>query len=163
MRGLAGLRRVLIVGALACLLSLASAAVASAAEQNTGQDCVQEYYFDGQGIQHLGSRCARASVVYFTESSVLWYIDYYQILYSVTAGLSYGPHNNENPARVASGFNSGQGSGLSPDNGATNAWINRTYWGSSYTYRGQTVFAIDAYPDIPDVGDPDLQISTASW
>ena len=155
-------RLVLLVGLLV-LLVMAGAGVASASEQATGQTCTNEYFFNGQGLQILGHRCAKGSVVYSSQSSVLWFIDYYKILYTVTAGMSYGPHNNENPARVSSGYQSGQQSGLSPDSGVTGSWISRTYWGTTYTYKGQTTFTIDAYPDIPSVSDPDLRISTATW
>jgi hypothetical protein len=153
----------LLVLAVASSVALTTAIGAQAAQQGTGRTCRTYYWFDGQGLQHAGDRCAQGRVNYSSQSSTLWQIDSYDMYYSVSAGLSYGPHNNENPARVSSGFSSGMQQGLSADSGSTNSWINRSYWGTSYTYKGQTTFRMDAYPDIPGASDPDLVISTAAW
>lgn len=157
------IKKGLFVVAVAAAVLATIPAVATAASKPTGRSCQGSYYYDGQGIQRYGYRCAEAEVIYASSSSVLWQINYYRILYTVSAGMSYGPHNNENPAQINSGFHSGQQSGLSPDSGITNSWISRTYWGTSRTYKGQTVFHINAYPDIPDVSDPRLGIATARW
>src|SRR5436309_11523259 len=116
--------------------ALTTAISAQASTQGTGRTCRTYYWFDGQGLQHAGDRCAQGRVSYSSQSSTLWQIDSYDMYYSVSAGLSYGPHNNENPARVSSGFSSGMQQGLSADSGATNTWITRSYWGTSYTYKG---------------------------
>ena len=130
---------------------------------NTGRACVQQYYFDAQSIQHLGSRCAQAYNDYTAVSSTLYRIDDYYIRYDVTAGLSYGPHNNENPWKVAKGYNSGTQAWLSPDSGNANLGYFKRDQGTTYTYRGQTVINIDAYPDVPNVADPKLNLDTAQF
>jgi hypothetical protein len=155
--------RLLALTAVSGTVLLATAVAAQATTQPTGRNCRSYYWYDGQGLQHAGDRCAQGRVNYSSYNSVLWTISSYDMYYTVTAGLSYGPHNNENPAKITSGYSSGTQSGLSADSGATNTWISRTYWGTSHTLKGQTVFRMDAYPDIPGAGDPDLDVSTASW
>jgi hypothetical protein len=129
----------------------------------TGRTCYNEYYYDGQGIQHLGYRCAQAYDRYIKYNSSLYRIDDYYIRYDVSSGLSYGAHNNENPWRIKQGFNSGTASWLSPDSGNANVGYFRRDQGTTYTYIGGTVNAIDAYADIPSVSDPDLHLETATF
>jgi hypothetical protein len=137
-------------------------AVAHANSSPTGQSCTTEYFFNGQGIEIVGHRCAKASVNYTAANSSWWDITSYDILYTVTSGMTYGPHNNEDPASISSGFAGGTQSWLSPDSGATGSWINRNY-PDSFSYKGQTVFHITAVPDIPNTPDPHLGIATATF
>jgi hypothetical protein len=137
--------------------------VASASERPTGQDCVYETFFNGQGIQVLGHRCAKAYISYSSVDATRWKITSYRIYYDVSGGLSYGATNSETPAYIKSGYLSGMQSGDSADSGATNDWIYRTFWTTSYTYKAQTVFHIRAYPDIPGNPDPRLEIETSEW
>jgi hypothetical protein len=130
----------------------------------TGRDCVAEIWFDGNGFQHDGSRCAQARIHYTSQNAVTWKISYYEIRYDVSAGLSYGPHNNENPYKVGKGFQSGTQTWLSPDSGDANVgWFSRSDFPTSYTYKGQTVVNIDAMADIPGASDPRLDLDTATW
>jgi hypothetical protein len=156
-------RKLGIAMAVLALSAFAVPAVSAAAEIATGRTCVQEVWYDGQGLQHLGSRCAQGSVVYASYDATRWNTDYYKILYSVSAGLSYGPANNENPAWMKSGFAGGTQQWLSPDSGATNTWISRTGFPNTLSYKGQSRFAINAYPDVPNVSDPKLYIETSNW
>ena len=140
---------------------LATAATAQAGQVYTGRSCVSEWYYDAQSIQRLGYRCAQGRVNFWDTGGVRWHIVDYDMLYTVSAGMSYGPHNNENPAWIASGYSSGMRSGLSADSGPTGYWFKRTFWGDSWTYKGPTRFAMNAYPDIPNVSDPRLYIETS--
>lgn len=143
---------------------LVTGAPAQADQKNTGQDCANYYWFDGQGIQHAGYRCAQGRVNYSSYNAVLWKITSYDMRYDVSAGLSFGPHNNENPFKIDSGWKSGTQSWLSPDSGDANVgWFNRGGYPTSYTYKGQTVVKIDAYADIPGAADPRLDCDTANW
>src|SRR6266571_3932044 len=94
-------------------------AVAEAAQQPTGRACNTEYFFNGQGAEITGHRCATAKVTYAASDTTHWQITSYQILYTVTDGLDYGPHNNEDPASISDGYYAGGAqSWLSPDSGA---------------------------------------------
>ncbi len=129
----------------------------------TGRDCYTEYWWDGQQLQP-GTRCAQAYNEYVSYNSVLWRIDQYRIRYDVSDGLDFGPHNNERPWKVGSGYGSGTQSWDSPDAGPTNTgYFLRNIPGSAYTYKGQTVVNIDAWPDIPGVPDPRLDLDTATF
>jgi hypothetical protein len=154
----------IVVGALAATtLGLTSPAHADSTRL-TGRDCSADIWFDGQGIQHDGSRCAQARIHYAAQNSVTWKISTYEIRYDVSSGLSYGPHNNENPFKVGKGFQSGTQTWLSPDSGDANVgWFYRTGFPTAYTYKGQTVVNIDAYADIPGAADPRLDLDTATW
>ena len=158
--------RARIVSAFVVLLTAAAAlplfsSGALAATKPTGQTCVA--YYSEPGHVFIGQRCATANIIYSSASGNRWHIDYYNIYYTVTGSLSYGPHNNENQSKVSAGFQSGTQAWVSPDSGGANTWISRTGWPGAYSYSGQTVFHIDAWPDIPGSPDPDLSIGTATW
>lgn len=136
---------------------------AHAESRSAGRDCVSEWYYDLQAIQRLGYRCAEARVNYVSESGVLWKIQNYQMRYTVSAGMSFGARNNENPFQVSSGFRSGTSQWLSADSGDVGSWFTRTGFPTAFTYKGQTVVKISAYPDVPKVADPKLSLSTSTW
>ena len=158
------LQRMAFVGIAASFAMLGMVGPANADQKYTGRDCASYYIFNGSSYVLVGSRCAQGRVNYSSYSQVIWKITSYDMKYDVTGDLSYGPHNNENPFAIASGFKSGTASWLSPDSGDANVgWFNRGGYPTSYTYKGQTVVKIDAYADIPGSPDPRLDCDTATW
>jgi hypothetical protein len=131
----------------------------------TGRDCATERYWNGQYWVERGTRCAQAYNEYVKSSSVLWRIDDYYIRYDVSAGLDYGPHNNERSWEVVAGYKSGDNSYNSPDAGTTNTgyFVRDPGPGQTYTYQGQTVVNIDAWPDIPGDADPRLDLDSQTF
>ncbi|WP_019874437.1 hypothetical protein [Sporichthya polymorpha] len=155
-------RKVAVIAGAAALAVLGGAGAATAAQKLTGQDCSQEYFFNGQGIEQAGYRCAQARINYSSYSAVLWEISSYDIQYTVSPGLQYGARNDENIYKVATGFSSGTKEWKSPDSGDANVgWFNRNV-PNAKTYKGQTSVQIDAYAD-KEGPDPRLDLDTATW
>jgi hypothetical protein len=102
-------------------------------------------------------------VKYRSYATTLWQIDYYTMYYSRSGSISTGCQNNENPAKVRQGYEGGMSTFGSADSGCYGTWLSRTGYGTTYTYKGQTVFGADAYADVTSIPDPDLYIHTAVW
>jgi len=142
--------------------TLSFTGTAQAATRQTGEDCTPDYIFNGATMVEDGSRCAEGRIHYSKTSSHRWKITTYKMYYFVTPGLSHGPHNNERPYKIATGFSSGTRSWDSPDSGDSNVWIKRNP-PNAITWSGQTEVQIDAYPDIPSAKDPHENCDTATW
>lgn len=154
------MRRVSWTGVLAVALVLAAPVPAGAATASMGQKCVRYYNSSGDVI---ASRCAKGTVVYASYNANKWTITYYRMYYRVSGGLDWGPHHNETLAGPTYGY-AGAGIGPkgynSPDKGGANVWINRGGYGYSRTWKGQTVFSLRAWFDIPHVSDPSRDLAS---
>lgn len=155
--------RTALLGVVAAACVLVAPAPASALSATMGEKC-RQYIIPNVGV--VGYRCAKGTAIYSAYDSSRWSITYYRMYYRVSAGLSWGPHMNETgagPSRGWAGYGIGPGGYNSPDSGGANVWIDRTGYGTSRTYRGQTVFSLTAWSDIPNVSDPSFALATATF